>query len=750
MRHRPPSPHALLPLSRCLALAGLTLSFGAHADEAARPDADPIRLEAVTVTAQSGAYRKEKNTASAVAPTQASLTATQPQSVITREFIEQSVAPTAEYSRIVAIAPSVSGDSANGPGLSETKTTLRGFSDDQYNITFDGIPWGDTNNPAHHSTSFFPGAVIGGAVVERGPGNASNLGFATFGGSLNLFSKQAGKEAGGSVFASVGKWNTRLLGVALESGQITSLNKATVQLNVQRLSSDGYLSGNQIASNNVTLKVDLPLSADHTLTGFASVNRIRYVQPDNNKGPTLDQVAKYGKNYSLNDDPTSFNYTGFNHTGKATDFEYLRLRSRWSAGFSTEAQAYSYSYDNQTISSTDPTGATAPGTKAGPKGNADIPGIDKQNKYRVTGGIFRTETQLFDTALLRAGAWAESSDTDRHQYDLDLTLGVRDPRETKPTPVQNPSVLFDQQSRISSFQPYAELEWEPLPGTTITPGFKHVDITRSVSASVNQTTRLPQNASVNFGANLPFLTLNQQIGQGLAAYAQYAKGFQIPDLKSFYIADPTQNSSDPQKSTNYQLGIVGKSAAFTWDADVYRINFTNKYVSNGLGGTAAAYVNIGGAVYKGVEGQATWMIGGGFAAYANASLNKATANDTGKTISGAPDMTAALGALYNSGPWGASLIFKRTGRSYQQDYDAANPANYEAYRIGATTNTDLSLSYRFTALGWGVKGLKLQLNVFNLMDKQDVTSISPAKVAKYDQYVFQAPRSWQLSAKAEF
>jgi iron complex outermembrane receptor protein len=749
MRQRPTTPFALNLLSRGLALAGFAVALGAHAAEEARPADDVVKLEPVSVSAQSGAYRKEKNTASAVAPTQASLTATQPQSVITREFIEQSVAPTAEYSRIVAIAPSVSGDSANGPGLSETKTTMRGFSDDQYNITFDGIPWGDTNNPAHHSTSFFPGAVIGGAVVERGPGNASNLGFATFGGSLNLFSKQASKEAGGSAFASFGTWNTRLLGVALESGQLAQFNKATAQLNVQRLSSDGYLTRNSIASNNVTLKLDLPLSADHTLTGFMTVNRIHYVQPDNNKGPTLAQVAQYGKNFSLNDDPTSFNYAGFNHTTKATDFEYLRLRSRWSSAFSTEAQAYTYSYDNQTISSTDPTGATAPGTKAGPKGNADIPGIDKQNKYRVMGGIFRTETQL-DAGLLRAGAWVESSDTDRHQYDLDLTLGVRDPRETKPAPVQNPSVLFDQQSRISSFQPYAEFEWEPLQGTTVTPGFKHVDITRSVSALVNQTTRLPQNASANFTANLPFLTLNQRLNPGLAVYAQYAKGFQIPDLKSFYIADPTKNSSDPQKSTNYQLGIVGQSAALTWDADLYKIDFTNKYVSNGLGGTAAAFVNVGGAVYKGVEGQATWMIGGGFAAYVNGSVNKATANDTGKTISGAPDMTAALGALYNSGPWGASLIWKRTGRSYQQDYDASNPTAFDRYRIAATSNTDLSLSYRFTGLGYGVKALKLQLNVFNLMNKQDVTSISPAKVTAYDQYTFQAPRSWQLSAKAEF
>src|SRR5437763_1811561 len=84
------------------------------------------------------AYRNGEaaGAATTVAPTQASLQATQPQSAITREFIELSVAPTAEYSRIVNIAPSLSGDSANGPGLSETKTTMRGFSDDQYNITF--------------------------------------------------------------------------------------------------------------------------------------------------------------------------------------------------------------------------------------------------------------------------------------------------------------------------------------------------------------------------------------------------------------------------------------------------------------------------------------------------------------------------------------------------------------------------------------------------------------------------------------
>jgi iron complex outermembrane receptor protein len=736
-------------LAASVSLALATLSAQAAPDVAPGADApDPGPVPTVVVSARTGDYLGN-NTASAAAPTQSSLSATEPQSIITRDFIELSVTPTAEYSRIVNIAPSLSGDSANGPGLSETKTTMRGFGDDQYNITFDGIPWGDTNNPAHHSTSFFPGSVIGGAIVERGPGNADNLGYATFGGSINLFSKKPSKEQRTSVFGSAGTWNTKLAGASWESGQLGGWGNGTIQLNYQHLQSDGYLTLNNIKSDNYMLKVRRAIGESTVATFFVSANQIKYVQPDNNKGPTLAQVAKYGKNYSLNNDPTSFNYAGFNHTGKNTDFDYLRLETRWGAGWTTDNQLYTYAYDNETISSTDPTGLTAPGTKAGPKGNQDIPGIDKRNKYRVWGDILRVN-KSFDAGTLRTGVWYETSDTDRHQYDLDLTLGVRDPRETKPTPVQFPSVLFDQQSTIRNVQPFVQFEWSVTPDLTVTPGVKHVQIRRAVDADVNQTTRLPQHTSVDYQATLPFLTANQRIGDGLAVYGQYAKGFQIPDLKSFYIADPTKNSSDPQKSTNYQLGIVGESNALTWDVDLYKIDFTNKYVSNGLGGAAAAYVNVGGATYKGIEGQATWLVGNGFALYANGSKNKAEANDTGKTISGSPDMTAALGLLYNAGPWAGSLIGKRTGAVYQADYDPTKPAAYDTYRTGAYTNVDLSIAYRFANPGMHLRGLKLQLNVFNLAGKQDVTSISPGKTAAGDQYTFQAPRSFQVSARADF
>ncbi|MGO4379649.1 TonB-dependent receptor [Pseudoduganella sp. RAF53_2] len=748
---------ALKPMALSIALGLASLhAFAADVPDAASPAADAAaegNIATVIVSASTGAYRRDesaKGTASSVAPTQSALEATQPQSIITREFIELSVAPTAEYSRIVNIAPSVSGDSANGPGLSETKTTMRGFGDDQYNITFDGIPWGDTNNPAHHSTSFFPGSVIGGAIVERGPGTASNLGYATFGGSINLFSKQASREQAASVFASVGRWSTALAGASFESGRLQDFGNATVQLNYQHLKSDGYLTLNKIRSDNYFAKLQRNIGSDTVLTVLSTVNRIHYTQPDNNKGPTLAQVAQFGENYSLNDDPTSFNYAGYNHTTKDTDFNYIRLETAWGNGWNTDNNLYTYSYNNQTISSSDPTGATAPGTKAGPAGNKDIPGIDKQNKYRVYGDIFKVSKEM-QAGLARAGFWYEYSDTDRHQYDIDLTLGnIRDPRETKPTPVTFPSVLFDQQSTIRNFQPFAEFEWHATNELTVTPGVKYVSITRSVDADVNQTTRLPQHTSVDYHTTLPFMTANYRINQGLAVYAQYAKGFQIPDLKSFYIADPTHNSTEPQLSTNYQAGIVGKSDKLTWDADVYKIDFKNKYVSNGQGGTAAAYVNLGGVTYKGVEGQVTWALGNGIALYANGSSNEAKAKDTDKTISGSPDMTAAIGALYNNGPWAASLISKRTGKVHQVDYDASKPAAYDQYETPAYTNTDLSLAYRFDHPGMSLKALKLQFNCFNMFNQKKVTAISTGKTAAFDQYTFQAPRSYQVSMKADF
>src|SRR5690242_10489961 len=66
-----------------------------------------------------------------VAPAKASLNTTQPQTIINKSYIEDSVAATADYTTILAIVPSLTGQSINGPGLSDgnVKNTLRGLPD---------------------------------------------------------------------------------------------------------------------------------------------------------------------------------------------------------------------------------------------------------------------------------------------------------------------------------------------------------------------------------------------------------------------------------------------------------------------------------------------------------------------------------------------------------------------------------------------------------------------------------------------
>jgi iron complex outermembrane receptor protein len=318
------------------------------------------------------------------------------------------------------------------------------------------------------------------------------------------------------------------------------------------------------------------------------------------------------------------------------------------------------------------------------------------------------------------------------------------------------SVLFDQQSTIRSVQPFAEYEWDLSSTTLVTPGVKYVNITRSQTAAVGQTTRIANDSgSLTYTAALPFLTVNQRLDANTSLYAQYAKGFQIPDLKTMYVANPALNSTEPQKSTNYQFGVVSRSDCMTWDADIYRIEFTNKLVSNGLSGAAAAFVNIGGATYQGVEGQMTCVVGGGLSAYLNGSINKATAADTGLQIAGAPEYTAALGALYSQGGWSGSLIYKLNGPVRQKDYSATKgPINgvayFDYYQTAAYGTVDLALAYTFPGQSFVGKNRKLQLNVFNLTNSNAVTAISTGTNTSYDTYVYQTPRSFQVTLKADF
>ena len=202
--------------------------------------------------------------AAVAAPSQASLTARSAQSLISNEYIRNYTSPVSDYSQVLQMAPGTFSVSANGPGLGDTKTFFRGFKDGQYSMTYDGIPFNDTNDPTHHSWAFFPAQTIGSTVFDRSPGSAATIGPSTYGGSVNLLSRSLDVATSCSTATvSYGSFNTRLFDVDFDTGRFGDDGKSRLMFDVHEMRV-GRLSDVQLPeARRVLGEVSVPGQRQH-------------------------------------------------------------------------------------------------------------------------------------------------------------------------------------------------------------------------------------------------------------------------------------------------------------------------------------------------------------------------------------------------------------------------------------------------------------------------------------------------------
>ncbi|WP_291511919.1 TonB-dependent receptor [Acidithiobacillus sp.] len=688
--------------------------------------------------------------APALAPGKAPLSATEPSTIIDSRFIDNAVLGDADFNQIANLAPGVSGGfNSNGPGIGESKLNLRGFGDGEFNMTYDGIPFGDTNDFTHHSTAYFPASTIDRVVVERGPGNADNLGYATFGGSVNLFSPNPSATPSGKMGFLYGSDNTLLFKARANSGALPWLGGARYLVNYQHNSSDGYQSFSPVKGDNVLFKMLVPLGENTLVTLLTTFNWNTYYQSDATKGQLTEALAqRFGKDFALGNNPLMANYYAYNRTRKHTGFSYLRLQSTLGEGFSLDDTVYYYFYHNSTLSSSakDPLAGLGAVILGNGKKSLGIPGYDKLNGYWLVGNILRLHKD-WSFGRATAGLWVETGATQRGRVDYDLLTGAPN-YDQKPVPGILPginNIQFDQHSGTRNLQPFAQFAWRPMESLTITPGIKYLRFTRSMSALINQNSRLPAFYQQSYHSTLPFLTVNYRLNPENSAYLQFAKGFLAPPLDVLQTANGEKNRLQPETTTNYQLGFNHQSEHWVWDADLYYIDFNNRYAIDPNSPLSDPYYyNQGGVIYKGVEGEATYALGNGLAIYANGSINSAKSKATNLTISGAPRYTAAAALLYDMGPYHLALVYKRTGRQYVRD-DAQYP-------LAPLNNLNLKLGYDIVSPLPRVKKLRLGFDVYNLTDERGAykAKVKSAQPSPGDTFNFQAPRSFYGSVTASF
>jgi iron complex outermembrane recepter protein len=727
-------------------------------------------------------------------PIAASVHTFEPQAIVSRSIIENSIAPTADYTQVVLLTPSASlaPSTGNGIGLADAKIVLRGFQDGQYNMTIDGIPFGDTNDPTHHSTSYFPNGTYDRIIIDRGPGGATDLGQASYGGQVHIVSREVDDKFFLENQAVAGSFSTWMERLTVNTGAIKSLGGLKLIGVGEYKTTNGALTNESGDWTNIFVKAEMPIGTRAKFSILTAYNHSPFHTSDAGGGATDAQVAEFGKNFG---GLTAAQAAGSGYTNtrtdwnweiKTTDFEIARLQWNLTDHITLDNKTYTYFYKNFTVStedSSDPcntlstvnqcegsayTNVVAQGTKVGGSGGksiaGDIPGYTKLNQYRVWGDILQA-TWANPLGVLRGGAWYEHAETKRFRYDYDFTTGseaggigdyyfnasimddgsnwnwkekaggVHYQTDGDPIPAY---IKYDEHSGWNQIQFFGEMAFKLLDQRlTLTPGVKTMVFTRFIDTPIaSQSARVGIYDHQNYTPSLPYATINYLIHPNLSVYAQFAKGFVIPALSDSLETSGSANASvpivpKPTYTTNWQAGVVYSGQRLNIDFDGYYILASNSTSTDPTTGDIVLDANP--ARYQGVEGQVSYVLLPHLTAMGNATIMSSKDETTHLWLAQAPTDTETAGLLYHSGVFDFSLLEKRTGRQYA---DAANQEPIKAYDfvvLAANAKID-----RYT----------LGLTITNLFNAQPLVAESGSGTTTLK--IWQTRRAFQASFKARF
>jgi iron complex outermembrane receptor protein len=657
--------------------------------------------------------------AAELAPSGNTLDATSARTEITGQFIKYFTSPLADFNEVVQMAPGTFSVNSNGVGLGQGKTYFRGFKDGQYTMTFDGIPFQDTNDPTHHSWAFFPGQWIGGTDFDRSPGGASNVGPTNFGGSINLLSQDLLASPQIMATASYGSFNTRLFDLSLDSGQFDPGKKSSLLIDLHQMLSDGYETYNYQKRVAGSTKYQYKLSDKTVFTAFFGLIDVWTNTPDTNQ-PSRAQVAQFGDNFLLNGDPTSPFFFGYSFYHIQTDFGYIGLNSDLGHGWRLDNKINTYRYWNKqnlekNLTAISPTSA-----------------IDKLNGANHIGDVLAL-SQDSRWGTFRTGIWYDWAYTDRYQY-------VSSPFNWADVTTPN----FHEHFITQTYQPFAEYQWRATPKLVITAGVKDarydlhfeqyqdngkavgclggvLDKTKTCIGGVQF---YPH--TVQYDSWLPSVAARYRVRSNWSAYAQFGEGSQIPPTSVFDV--PAGSVKTPPQQTlakTYQIGSVLKFNRWTLDVDGYFIHFDNPYsaINDPTSQTELIYVQTGPSNTKGIEAESTIFIRRGLSLYLNGTLGSARYSNTGLWVANAPSYTETAGLTWQEKNWDMGFLSKRIGKMYNDNGSVNQAAPIHPWSV-----SNLFLNYTVKNSSF-LRGSRLGLAVNNLFDNHSITGITPATPA---------------------
>jgi len=573
----------------------------------------PVTLSIASVS-EEVTVEAEANTsiAAELAPVKSMLDAGSARTEITSNFVSEYTSPVTDFADIIQAAPGTVSYTTNGIGNGQAKIFFRGFVDDDYSMTWDGVPFNDSNDPSHHSWAYVPAAAIGHVDFDRSPGTASDIGTSNFGGTIHFFSPTPSNDAHVRAEITYGSFNTYQVLADITSGSFWH-NKARFWLNGDYQSSDGYQTFSPKQNVAVTAKFDNKFS-DRTYLSVIATDII--LDAFNNNDPTRRQLYHHGDNYlyennKLNADGTyNAQYWRFSVYHVPSFFDVVTFNHDFGGGWKLDTRSYAYGYsnhqhyqnntDNDLTTDSDPTvgltktieekvgGTDQPGWVAG----TTPTGIDKLNQYG-RGGEIAALSYATRWGVFRTGSWYELTNTMRQQIYTDPITWVDSPY------VQD--IKFHEHFFTHAVQPYAEFQLVSIPDLTLTVGVKDaffrmyltqyadghtIGNLSNIQAACGVALALASNCTAttvhshNYNSVLPSVEANYRLNSSASIYGQYGRGSIAPFSSVFDTAGAqTAVTPPPTIADTYQAGTVVKLSRVAFDADLYHIHFMNTYAT---------------------------------------------------------------------------------------------------------------------------------------------------------------------------
>ena len=693
--------------------------------------------EEVTVEAEADSSIAVQN-----APVKALLDAASARTEITSGYIRDFTSPVTDFSDITQAAPGTVTWSSNGVGNGQAKTYYRGFADGNYTMTWDGVPFQDSNDPTHHSWAYVPAPAISYVDFDRSPGTASDIGPANFGGSIHMFSPKLGDAPLFKASESYGSFNTNEFLGEINAGAFAG-GKAHFWLEGHHMTSDGYQTNNFQVRTAASAKFDYKFS-DQTYLTLVGTNVIVDSNTPNNDA-TRAQLAQFGDNYLMDSYATNADgspnamYYRFYTYHVPTNFEVFTLSSDLGKGWKIDFKPYTYSYSNHQHYQNGQTGETATVSATS--------GIDKLNQYNRAGGI-TSVSAASKYGVFRTGIWYEYTNTNRYQQGSD-------PRTWVDSPLLK-YLKFHEHFRTQSVQPYVEYQLVAIPKWTITAGVKNAFYQMVLKQFADGKTVGPLGCAssatiagcpnfVSHGADynswLPSFEANYRIRDNWSAYAQYGRGSVIPPSSVFDVTGAqVATTPKPIVASTYQGGSVVKLNRVSFDADYYYIHYQNSYSSftpsSGPDSGFTYYYQNPASNTQGVEGEGNFAITNalsffvngtyGQAKYESAAAQAATATtpavaaSSSAWVANTPNYTATEGLTYRDKRFDVGMFNKTVGDRWQDD-----GAYHQVVPVNSFTMTNVFFNYTVRS-GSIFDQSRIKFSVNNLLDNHNQVLISPA------------------------